>query len=112
MNLQKIITDLETRIAKAEKWLVDNNMALGYVVGRDGLFLKNVGFDSNGNTTGEHNTTSYPDQADVFKGSEARKLARITRNGNGFFEVYGQAAAVKATIDTNKEHVKSWKDLV
>lgn len=99
-TIRSLVDSLDTLIANckkalSEKVLTDTN----YIVGRDNLFIASVTLDENGMTTGEHTLTSDPTQAMKFSLASATAVAKITRNGNGFFTAIGYADACQHTLD-------------
>lgn len=95
MDNKDVIKELQEKVDSLKTWL--KSPVLGehiYVVGRDGLWLSSIDVH-NGRLTGYHKVSSNAIDARTFSRTNADIIAKVTQNGNGFFNVQTKINAVK-----------------
>lgn len=70
-----------------------------FVIGRDNIFIANVGIDASGKTDGTFQITNNVTKAHRFNQNVAKAVAATVHNGNGYFAAQSVTGACKSQVE-------------
>jgi hypothetical protein len=98
-NLTVMLEEATRRAEELREWLDGHPKSEYFLVGRDGVWIKEMGMSDADALVG-FTVTSHPIDGKLFNLSTAMRIAYITGNGNGCFRAIGHVDASKEALES------------